>query len=695
MMQTNSNPDAEEVTAEERFIAAAVAPLGENAEMQVMAERELRAMLEGAEPEIPPASLEAAAGNLEDGRSRRRGFLALYSLTLVASVAMLVPVWRDYQRVEVARWHVFSIGDVVGALPAMPFANRSPSKLPEIFGELSAEKSILLFGDPSTRHEKDRFKALADLEPRSAAFYADYSQRHCTRSNLLPEDYLATVKGLDPGNSWFRYLAAGVAAKKGVGERARPKRGSGSAMAAPFQIWKPSALDEAIQLLEEGARLPDYNPYRRELLTKRLAIFPPGDDVLGRKLARDYLFDLLVEGLQIHHEIAQAVSVRGYELARAGDRERFLRLVNAWESFCRRSLEMKPTTWMEPAFAGRAMSVAAEHLEAAARDLGEHGMESRYARVRRAFEQRKAAAKTKWTREWDRSRGGIERWQFISRFNQVDNPPPIPDDDLIAASKAEHAVLARLLAVAAWLIFLVAAIAAAAVRFRHGKQARRVSASLADVMTWKDHAWIAGAGVLIPYALFQVVEQFTPCGGRSYTLHLAGPSDYLRATSAMIVMTSAAFIVAGNRLGKRLGFPGWKRPMIPALIVGGFGVLAWIAGCVTGCTAYDIPFAVDEWPQAGLAITGVLACIAGIATTLVNRYAALRWLICCRTIIPAYVFAMLVMAASVPCQHGIERYWTNRNHMKIDPALPAIDPYDYEVAGLIQEEMLEIFYGEK
>ena len=92
-------------------------------------------------------------------------------------------------------------------------------------------------------------------------------------------------------------------------------------------------------------------------------------------------------------------------------------------------------------------------------------------------------------------------------------------------------------------------------------------------------------------------------------------------------------------------------------------------------------------------MTGALACVAAISTAFVNRDAAVRWLTCCRAVVLAYILAMLVMAATVPCQHGIERYWTSRNHMKIDPSLPAIDPYDYQVAGLIRSEMLEILNG--
>jgi hypothetical protein len=677
--------------AGERFIEAAVRMLGDNAEMQVVAERELRAMVENAEPEIPATSLEVAAGNLERSRSRRWGQVALYCLTAVASVAMLIPVWRDYRRLEVARWHVFAMSDPAGALPAMPFANRSGEKLPGIFGEFSAEEVALLFGDTTRIGDIDQFKVLTDLDPESAAFYAEYAKHHCRRGNPLPKDYLAAAERLDPDNSWFRYLAAGIAARDGVGQRSLQfKRGVGVAKVVPFQILKPKALDEAIRLLEEAARLPTYQPYRRKLLAERLAVLPPGDDVLGRKLARDYLFELQTEGSGMPSEIAQAVSVRACELAKAGDPEGFLRLVNAWEVFCRRSLETEPVTWMEPFFIGHSLRIAAEHLATAAKDLGLQEEEARYARIQQTFEARRAAVKATYKNEWDRKRGGMERWQFVNRFNSVANPPPIPDADLRAASRAEHAMLGRLLSVAGWLVFLVAAVMAAVVRFRHGKQARRVSGSLAGVMTWKDHAWIACVGVLIPFVVFQLLEQFTPCGGRPYVLQVAGAWDYLRATSAVIVMASAAFIVAGRRLGMRLGFPGWRRSMIPALIVWGFGILAWIAGCVAGGTAYEIPINVDEWPQKGLVLAGALACVASISTAFVNRNAALRWLTCCRAVVPAYVVAMLVMAASVPCQHSIERYWTSRNHLKTGPSLPAIDPYDYRIAGLAQAEMLEI-----
>ena len=86
----------------ERFIEAAVSPLGHNAELQMMAAQELRAMI-SAVPERPGCDLlEEAAESLEKGWPAKRWRQVLYAVTALVAILTVVPVARDYMRWRLA-----------------------------------------------------------------------------------------------------------------------------------------------------------------------------------------------------------------------------------------------------------------------------------------------------------------------------------------------------------------------------------------------------------------------------------------------------------------------------------------------------------------------------------------------------------------------------------------------------------------
>src|SRR5688572_6134741 len=79
----------------ERFIDAAVRPLGDNAELEVIATREIRDTL-AAHP-APAERLLAATRRLEANPRIRRGWrTSLYLITAVVSAVVLYSGWKNH-----------------------------------------------------------------------------------------------------------------------------------------------------------------------------------------------------------------------------------------------------------------------------------------------------------------------------------------------------------------------------------------------------------------------------------------------------------------------------------------------------------------------------------------------------------------------------------------------------------------------
>jgi hypothetical protein len=679
--------------AEERFIAAAVAPLGDNAEMQLMAERELRSMLEGTEPEIPANSLEIAAGNLEKPKPRISWRVCLYALVVLGSILSLIPVVRDYTRNQRARYVVYdwSYPDVLH-LPDLPFVRTRLETFPDAVGKFSPRERLLLFGDLSKSDQGERFKAVWDQHPDDPAFFAEYAAAHRWKDGSLPSDYLNVADRLAPRNSWFRTYAAGVVAANAVDRTsARPRRPvPTNDKFAPYKVKNSVQLDEAIGLLEEAARQPTYNSYDTEMKLRRVAILPAGDDLLGRTLARHYLWNWAPGQLWIYDPISRAVSTRAFEAASAGDAPAFLRLLHAWETFCHRAVENSESTWVATSEVERGMRTATPHLEKAANELGLQEEAAHLKAIRHTLEDRKQERRAGTGPDWQ-ERGGTQVWRFANLSMRVKSPPPITDGELKPGRMASHAMLARYLSVAGLLIFLIASVLVALVRFRHGKQARRLSGSLLRALGTADHAWILLGGVLIPLLIHFAVEQFTPAGGRDFGIYKSRAANAVRAGGITCLMLALPSWIAGRRLGWRLAFAGWKRRMIPEFIVCGAALFLWLTGCVAGYKGVDLGF--DFYPKmlwlAGAA--GIACLVPFVCALLGSRRTAIRWLTCCRALVPAYAFAMLMMAIAIPIHHAMEKHWTRRDMLtKIEPGVPSINRYEHEISRLMREELLEV-----
>jgi hypothetical protein len=273
--------------------------------------------------------------------------------------------------------------------------------------------------------------------------------------------------------------------------------------------------------------------------------------------------------------------------------------------------------------------------------------------------------------------------------NYVKFPPPLTDDDLKAGRLTDHEFFSRACCLTAWLFFAVCLGMVALFRFRLPAVARRLVPRIRMLLRPVDYAWLIGGGILLPYAYMMVINRFTPLGGRDWSIRGLPMAQFLGMALLMLVVP---VLVARWRLSRRTAVPGFG---------GGRSWMAWLA---VVCAVVFIPLAgwiapgeyqrdiYQPWVLGLLAVPAVWLLVASLRALFGRAKARLlaRGVIA-RALIPAYATAMLLMAAAAPGHKTAERYWFQRDAiMRMDPAFPAMSPYEYKVARQLREEIREI-----
>ena len=662
----------------ERFIEAAVRPLGDNAELQMMAAQELRAAIANAPEGSTGASLDLGMEKLEKSRPKEPRKVILYAMALVAALLAAIPVTRDYMRIRLASWTLYSDFDSpLIALPSLPLGPDAGQRLPELFGPLSSSERLLLFGDLSQPTKEDAMRRLWESTPEDPALFANYARVHLGKSKL-PVDFLKTADRLAPENAWFRYFAAGVTSYKSVETTKVPYHILKRSPNAPrFRILNPVAHAEAIRLFEVASRLPDSDSYHDELLLRRLDILPPGDDTIGRDLTKAYL-ELVVPRFGSGRILTPAISARAEELAAAGDRDGFRSFAEAWEIFARRSIEdrgLGPLSF-EPA----------PHLARAARTLGLNSLAERYSRLERAISKRKTAESLRVEQlnvQWKDLRYAADG--ILISGTKVEHPPAIQRSDIMPSVMAKQAAWQRIASVASGLVMLALFALAAVIRFARGRQVRSLSASLVKVLDPSDYRRIVLGGVILPFLFHCLAEWLVPMAFVGPIRDL-GFATILRFAALTAVIVTLPALLVSKRLGLLLGRLGWSRPSAAAV-----PVTATMTAFATTAGFTDIePATVIGWTFVIVLLGVVIICLVfGVAAC--PRAEAVPSVTWARGLLPSYATGLLVFALLVPIHHAREKHWTRLNVLtKIAPGIPAMNRYLHEVEQIERKELLEL-----
>ena len=660
--------------AEERFIAAATAPLADNAELQLMAAQELGEL-------IPQDASEPAMTSAAEAMERKPRFprwrTLLYLLTALACIIALVPTVRDYARLRIASWALFGMTDpLVQLVPFVPVPAVKLPQVPGIFGKFTHQQQLLLFGNLNAPSHDLEWKALWESEPENPAFFSEYLRACFGSGKPLPPDALLIADRIDPGNAWYRHLAAAAAARDAIDRN--PKWGKGK----KYIIKDPTRLAESIALLESAAKEPRYESYISEILRRRSEILPPGDDLLSRRFTQEYFHMVPPNAGWMFPAINRMVSVQAGELAAKGEGEALRRLSSALENLLERSVESGcPGGYLAD------LDLAARELTAAGKTLGVHEVEARYASLEKILKQDRAQRQARYYSFGPAERkaeGNLLAKNVLNPASGLRQPPSVTTDELKAGRMATQALATRLFALGGMACFVIAIIVVTLFPLRHGKQARRLSAALLGVLRPADHIMILVGGVALPFAIYQLASHL----GQGMQLGEADLKPNLAIGGLMLVLP---VLIAGSRLGRRLGFLGWRRNRVAEVVACTSGIIVWLA-----CSRDSwFGLKIDDSVHKGLDIVLVGLCVGVLMLPFCilfrRRRKALPWLTLARAVFPAYALALLLAAATVPIAHAVERHWTRLDEFtRLQPGIPAASRYGYETDRQSRAEILEL-----
>lgn len=568
-------------------------------------------------------------------------------------------------------------------------------------GTLMESEKTLLLGDPSKGTRVEATKALWQAAPDDPAFYMEYvfSDFENRRKGAAPLEFLETARRLDPGNSWPVYAAGASKRRKSI---ELVPLSSAEIAAKAIRSWKildQGSLDECIALLHEASLEPRFDTYRLRMLNLRNDLIPVDDhlsyitaskvcwlDNWGNQSPKSWLAVFLA-----------AAAAKSQQQVAEGDKEGFVRLISDIEVLNRRWVESEiDDAGSEIAF-NQGLWMSIPRLHSSAVSLSLPGEVARLDEILNAMK----SLRMKRVGEDDARPDGFYGWFdshssiLLSEFRRFYSElwyPKWNTEDLKPGRMADHELLSRGCCLVVWVIFGLGVGLLGLYRFRLPRLIRRMAVRIGELLDIRDHAWIIGTGVFLPYAYTMAINLLTPLGGRDWSIvgnHLMLPM--VQFFGMTVLMLLVPILVIRRRLAMKaavLGLAGGKSKWEPPAVV---------------CAAILIPIsgslAPSEWYAAFLPL---LICLIAflLAWLLANSFLALfdsderRLLhraVVSRALIPAYATAMLLMVLAAPFHKAAERRWFRRDTtMTAVPGFPAVSPYDYSVAEQIRRDLRDV-----
>ncbi|MEO5917458.1 MAG: hypothetical protein ABIS50_24735 [Luteolibacter sp.] len=660
----------------ERFIELATRPLGENAELQLSAEAELRKSIEADMGK--PGALAEAVRSLEIADRyplRKRGWMLLVALTVVVSLPFLVHTVLQFKEFAKVRWLVSSGGS----------SEIEKSKIPN----LTPQRKLLLFGDGGGPNEPEKWKPLWDSAPDNPAYLAEYAAGYFRYYQKLSPEILAAAEKLDPDNAWFPALAASGIAEGAVTKERAPYSSAKTPPKTPvWTINDGKRMDEALAAIHQFAGKTKFTAYQNELLRQRIPLFPPRRDVISQIPPLVYVSSMQTANIGLR-KLYEVLAAGAQQRAASGDVAGFRQIVSDWQALVP-LLGRNGDTMIDVLIARAVFNFPVQNFRDAARTLGLESEAQHFAEIH----DRSLMEKDEREKRWKASPQAelvTQRASVLASLTlpvlvrQVKTPPRLTDDDLRPGRYADHAVLERFGSWAAFLLLGLCAAGAAAFRFHQRPLARKLSARMVDLLRPSDWVWMFVGGIIFPVVWYFVISRLTPFSAREWsarwTVFIQPGGQFGCMVLSMIVMTLQ---MASWRLAKRGAAIG---------LMTRFSWIGWLAAvaALAGVPAFGAILYIGM--NAGYALAGIALSwlMLGASLNVFGRAGqALRRATLGRLVWPVWVFGMLVMVALVPYQYAEERRWIQQDRIyEISAEFPGPNRYEYDVTQVLRQELLE------
>lgn len=665
-----------------RFIGLAIRPLGDNAELRLLAEAELRKSLEesAGNPEAL-AAMSASLARADRHPGRHRWRVALLVMTALVSLPLLGHT----------AWQYHAIRDLGGinALYDSTIANNP---------DLGPPQKLVLSGAIRAGNPTDRWKPLWESQPENPSYLAEYALAYYKDHGELSPEILATAEKIDPDNGWFPALAAaGIATGAVTKENIPYKQRQAGVKTPPWKIDDGNRLRDSLSAIHRFAGKARFTGYSTELLKQRIPLLPPRRDFVSQIPLVLFMSDQNSTNVPFL-KLADVLAAGTRQCAADGDVAGFRQLVGDWKYLVGATSKdgvgsgdvlVAKVIFAGPAANFRDSAQALDLKEEAAYFAGIHD------RWQEEVAARNKRGKTVTATEDFAIRHGAILGSVIGIpgiGNQVKSPPVLTADDLLPARYADHAFFARLCSWPAWALLGICAGMTALTGFRRGPLVRVLSGRMIDLLHLSDWAWTIGGGIVFPVGWYFCITRLTSLSAREWSLefsNLIQPAGQFGCMALSMVFLPG--VIANWRLSKRgaaIGFEGrsrWIGWTMAAAALAGVPVLG-SAGIREGLgeeTKYQALFA---------SATAGVWFLAGFAHLLFGRKSpALRRATLARIVRPVWVLGMLVLAALTPFHYAEERRWIGQDGIyKISSGFPGDNRYEHDVTRILRDELLEM-----
>ena len=683
-----------------KLFEVAARPLADNAELQLAA----FALLERSADKCQ-AGADNAISRWEAVDAARQRPVRKWSFVAVL-IGLSAWAWTVAAREALAYWRLQEVS-VIHRYDNDPDYPAAVKMLDQCLpGKLTQHERWLFLGDPSQSTRVEAMKALWDSAPDDPAFHMEYvfSEYENRHKGAAPLDFLETARRLDPGNSWPFYAAGAFKMRKAIKEVQRSPAERAAKAPYSWEILDQGKLDECIALLHEASLQPGFDTYQERLMKMRKDLFPV-EDHLGYLTASKVFW---LEHWGNHSPCAYlsvlpvAAAAKSQQLAMTGDKEGFVRLMSDLKLLNRRWVESGIQGYEAEGAYRSSLWRAVPRLRASAVSLGLPKETDRLDEILKAMNMLRQKgseeedSRPKGFHDWFESHSSTLLYRFWRYYSEVWHPK-WSAGDLKPGLMADHELLSRGCVLVAWLIFGFGLLGLALYRFRMPRLIRRLAARIGQLLDARDHAWIIGAGVVLPYGFTMVINQLTPLGGRDWSImgsHLMLPMAQFFGMAVLMLLVP--ILVARWRLGKKAAVLG----MTSGPFLSGTAAVSCMAVVIPvfGLFSHGEPLLEGELMAYSFSALFLLMFpvfwLMGNSIRAVFGSGELRLLrraVVSRALIPAYASAMLLMVMAAPFHKAAERAWFRRDTtMTSVPGFPAVSPYDYRVAEEIRRNIREI-----
>lgn len=667
----------------ERFIEAAVAPLGDNAELKITAELALRQAITAEVAE--DAGVRVAKS--DRGPLIRRWRPALTAVAFMGFGLILAAALHYLATIK----PLIQILSAMGGSPVTGSTDYDHEA--KLARELDQRKRLLLIGDPSQPTTSLRWKALWDSQPDNPAYFADYATAYLSEHKELPPAFLKTAGELDPENAWFPAIAASVLCSQSTREIPRSDEEKRAKAPKRHAITDPSKLADAMVLFRQVAGMKRFDSYQESLTVQRIRLLPPRTDWVDQLPPLVYVAAQRSSMIQIR-QLAAGISAESGRLSSTGDLADLAALVSDWEAFVRMYASTADATLIDSLVKFLVVKSGYRSLATASTDLGLESENIRLNAISTAIDdlqsRRKALIGERGNFQNRASMLAAMSLPTVTR--QALNAPDIRDEDLKPGRLAEHEFLGKGLSAAvagsvgAFMIILMA------YRFRGGFLRRTLSERLTFLLQAKDWWWIMGVGTLLPFLAFQIVIRLPLVGAREWAIKVSNFISPCAANGLYVwILILLPVLIARWRLGKRAGFLGlsWRPSWF------GWGLACLLILAIPFAPQATLPWNLSEPVAIGYLLLSHAASWWAMVTAIRGLFSKqehlLKRVTLSRAVLPAYALTLILTSLAAVAGYALERHWTQRDHlMEVSAEEPGMNRYEHRVMQAMQRELLEV-----